>query len=210
MEPSRTRQSRSAGTTGRRPAAVRRGPLRFETFVRARCAELVRFLVINGAATLQGAEVMGAGERLAGRRRGLVDPLSIALRMQRYLVRWRRRGRQDTRALRRLDQALRMTPPTTALRVAPPTTALRTPVPSIEQIAYDLRRLDRLRHLPIVAQSERWLAAVMCAYDQRLALACLALGLTEHLDAVRGVDREIERLRVEAALRDSGMRVRRD
>jgi len=143
------------------------------------------------------AELVG----VTGRRRGLVDRLSTAFRMQTFRVPWRRRGRRDIKALRRLDRVLREASATT-----PPLTA----VPSIEQIAYDLRRLDRQRRRQTVAQSEPWLAAVMRAYDQRLSLACFALGLTEHLDALHGMDREIERLRVETALQESGMRVVRD
>lgn len=142
--------------------------------------------------------------RLAGitcQRRRLVDRLSFALRMHTFRAQWSLRGRRESKALRRLDLALRNPSATT-----PPLTA----VPSIEQLAYDLRRLDRQRRSQTVAQSERWSAAIMRAYDQRLTLACVALGLPEHLDALQGMDRDIERLRVETALRESGMRALRD
>ena len=114
---------------------------------------------------------------------------------------WSRRGRREKTALRRLDLALR-----NPSKTAPPLTT----VPSIEQIAYDLRRLDQQRRSPTVAQSDRWLAAVKHAYDQRLTLACAALGITEHLHALEGMDRDLERLRVESELRDSGIRVSND
>jgi hypothetical protein len=40
----------------RRPAPVERGPLDFETFYRARCRGLIRFLVISEVASLEDAE----------------------------------------------------------------------------------------------------------------------------------------------------------
>ncbi|WP_433306438.1 hypothetical protein ACQP2F_20795 [Actinoplanes sp. CA-030573] len=40
-------------------------------------------------------------------------------------------------------------------------------------------------------------AAVLRAYDARLQLACRHLGVEEHLGPLEGIDRELERLRVE-------------
>jgi hypothetical protein len=136
--------------------------------------------------------------RITGRRSGLLERLSSALRIRTFRAEWRRRGERDTKALRRLDKALHDTSTT-----APPVTA----TPSIEQIAYDLRRLDRQRRSQPTMQSQQWLAAVLHAYDQRLALACHALDLTEHLDGLAGMDKEIERVRVEAVLEDHGIPV---
>ncbi len=80
--------------------------------------------------------------------------------------------------------------------------------PSIEQIAQDLRRLDRQRRVGPTRISQRWLAEVQRAYDERLCLACRCLGLTEHLDPLEGIDRDIERVRVEGQLEAAGLRVR--
>lgn len=82
--------------------------------------------------------------------------------------------------------------------------------PRIEQLAYDLRRLDRMRRNDLTAQSRVWLAAVLTAYDARLRLACRSLGVTEHLHELEGVDRELERLRIEAILEVRGMRLTSD
>jgi hypothetical protein len=113
---------------------------------------------------------------------------------------WIRRGRRDTRELRRLDRIL------TADGHPPLPCALADP--PIEQIAYDLRRLDRQRRTGPTCESERWMAAVLHAYDVRLGLACRCLGLTEHLLSLDGLDRDIERLRVEERLRAAGLALR--
>ncbi|WP_433300022.1 hypothetical protein ACQP2F_01885 [Actinoplanes sp. CA-030573] len=111
-----------------------------------------------------------------------------------------REGRRELRALRRLDRALRSDDPVPSLVVAD--------VPSIEQIAYDLRRLDVQRRSDLIRQSEKWRAAVLRAYDQRLCLACRCLGLSEHLEPLEGMDRELERLRVESELQAAGLALR--
>ncbi|MEU4623503.1 hypothetical protein AB0G04_26460 [Actinoplanes sp. NPDC023801] len=80
--------------------------------------------------------------------------------------------------------------------------------PPIEQLAYDLRRLDRMRRNDLTMQSQVWLTAILTAYDTRLRLACRSLGITEHLQRLDGVDREIERIRIEGALEAVGMRLR--
>jgi hypothetical protein len=113
---------------------------------------------------------------------------------------WTRRGRRDVRALRRLDRALRSDAPVPAL--------VTLDMPSIEQIAYDLRRLDQQRRGGPTQQSEKWQAAVLRAYDQRLCLACQCLGLAEHLEPLEGMDRELERLRVESELQAAGLALR--
>jgi hypothetical protein len=81
--------------------------------------------------------------------------------------------------------------------------------PAIEQIAYDLQRLDHQRRSDLTRSSKVWLAAVQDAYDTRLQIACRRLGVDEHLQPLAGVDREIERLRVESRLEAAGLMLRR-
>lgn len=79
--------------------------------------------------------------------------------------------------------------------------------PTIEWVAADLRRLDRQRH-GLARESEVWHAAVLKAYDNRLGLASRCLGVTEHLEQLQGVDRELERLRIEGELEAAGLQLR--
>ena len=113
---------------------------------------------------------------------------------------WSQRCEQDTPALRDLDCAMRTAD---VLRVA----ADLIP-PPIEQIASDLRRLDRQRRAGPARGSQRWLAGLQRAYDTRLCLACRCLGVPEHLEALEGIDREIERVRVEHRLTAAGLTLR--
>jgi len=76
--------------------------------------------------------------------------------------------------------------------------------PPIEQIAADLRRLSRHR-VGIATRSPVWFTAVQRAYDDRLRLACRSLEIEEFLGELDGVDREIERVRVEGHLIAAGM-----
>jgi hypothetical protein len=110
----------------------------------------------------------------------------------------RLRARRRDRELRRLDRALRTRAPAPGVVGAPPS----------EQIAYDLRRLGHQRSHGPCRESERWRAAVLRAYDQRLCLACRALGVTEHLEPLEGMDRDLERLRVESELQAAGLALR--
>ncbi|WP_433531065.1 hypothetical protein ACQPYA_02770 [Micromonospora sp. CA-263727] len=76
----------------------------------------------------------------------------------------------------------------------------------LEQIAADLRCLRRARvggEGPAVV----WHSSVLDAYDERLRHACRALGLTEHLAELTGMDRELERVRVEGELDAAGLRL---
>lgn len=114
-------------------------------------------------------------------------------------VRQRLRDRRDRRALQRLDRTL----PHQSLPLA----ELDQHQPSIQQIAADLRRLDRQR-LGIATRSKVWHAAVLLAYDDRLRLASRCLGVPEHLDQLDGVDLEIERVRVEGELEAAGLSLR--
>jgi len=82
------------------------------------------------------------------------------------------------------------------------------PAVPIEQLAFDLRRLDRQRRSGPMRSSEVGLAAVLQAYDARLQLACQCLGVAEHLQPLQGVDREIERVRLEVQLEAAGLSFR--
>jgi len=80
--------------------------------------------------------------------------------------------------------------------------------PPIEQIAADLRRLAGT----LASSASSWSAlryeATQHAYDQLLRAACRALVIEEHIDELSGVDREIERVRVEGELQAAGLVVR--
>ncbi|GIE98316.1 hypothetical protein [Paractinoplanes rishiriensis] len=82
------------------------------------------------------------------------------------------------------------------------------PAPSFEQIAYDLRRLGHQRYHGPNRQSVKWQSAVMSAYDLRLSLACQCLGLPEHLGPLEGMDRDLERMRLESQLQAAGLALR--
>lgn len=114
-------------------------------------------------------------------------------------VRDRLRARRERRALHRLDRTLG--------QQSIPLAELDRHQPSIQQIAADLRRLDRQR-LGVATHSKVWHAAVLLAYDDRLRLASRCLGVPEHLDQLDGVDLEIERVRVEGELEAAGLSLR--
>lgn len=78
----------------------------------------------------------------------------------------------------------------------------------IERLAADLRRVHRsLRRLAPDAPELRR-RATRQAYDALLADACRALDVPHRLDETPdGLDREIERLRVEEALRTAGLAI---
>ncbi|MEH1016119.1 hypothetical protein V6U90_23780 [Micromonospora sp. CPCC 206060] len=75
---------------------------------------------------------------------------------------------------------------------------------SIEQIAADLRNLGGHR-VGLRSRAVLWDPAVLQAYDERLRQASRCLGITEHLADLEGVDREIERIRVEGELHAAGL-----
>jgi len=74
--------------------------------------------------------------------------------------------------------------------------------PPLQQIAGDLHRLGTAR-LASPDGTVRY-AAVTRAYDRRLISACRALGVEEHLGDLDELDLELERVRVEGALLQSG------
>jgi hypothetical protein len=113
---------------------------------------------------------------------------------------WCDRPAEETQALHALDRAMQQTDDLPPLDDAP--------APAIDEIAYELRRLDRQRRGGPATESQRWLAAVEQAYDERLCLACRCLGVTEHLRPLEGLDRAIERVRVEGELQAAGLTLR--
>nr|BFE64837.1 hypothetical protein GCM10020063_093630 [Dactylosporangium thailandense] len=79
--------------------------------------------------------------------------------------------------------------------------------PPIEQVAGDLRRLNRLRE-SVAMRSRVWFVAVQEAYDEGLHVACAQLDVEEHLGELSGIDLEVERLRVEGELQRAGLVLR--
>jgi hypothetical protein len=80
--------------------------------------------------------------------------------------------------------------------------------PPIERLAADLRRVHRaLLGFPPGTPAVRR-RATREAYDALLVQACAVLEVDHRLDGLpEGVDREVERLRVEEALRTAGVSV---
>jgi hypothetical protein len=117
----------------------------------------------------------------------------------------RRLGSRERRALRRLDRSLSGRAAPAAL---PRPRPAESPLPCIEQIAAELRRLDRQRRAGPTLESDVWLAEVLRAYDMWLRLACHSLGVTEHLQQLDAIDRDIERVRVEGELQANGLALR--
>ncbi|MFC4856275.1 hypothetical protein [Actinophytocola glycyrrhizae] len=80
--------------------------------------------------------------------------------------------------------------------------------PPIERLAADLRRVHRtLAEFPPGTPAVRR-RATRAAYDALLVQACAAVDVPHRLHCLgEGVDREVERLRVEEALRSAGVRV---
>jgi hypothetical protein len=89
-------------------------------------------------------------------------------------------------------------------RGSAPTGTGGPPIAPIAQVAADLRRLNRLRG-GVATRSAVWFIAVRDAYDDRLGAACHQLQVDHYLDALAGLDLDIERLRVEDALRHAGL-----
>ncbi|MCX2952664.1 hypothetical protein [Lentzea sp. NEAU-D7] len=85
------------------------------------------------------------------------------------------------------------------------------PVPHhrpIERVAADLRRVRRARACFEPGTSAVKKIAARQAFDALLVQACSALEVEHRLGSLpEGVDREIERLRVEERLRDLGLSV---
>jgi hypothetical protein len=112
-----------------------------------------------------------------------------------------RLGRGDRRALRRLDRKI------ARLSTVDRLTDDRR-LPPVEQIAAELRRLDRQRRFGPSTESAKWSAAVANAYDAWLLAACRRLDIREDLTTLAGIDRDIERVRVEGQLETAGLVLR--
>jgi hypothetical protein len=112
-------------------------------------------------------------------------------------------GGETRRHLRRLDRSIHQAP--CIERVA----AAQERLPAIEQIAAELRRLNRQRDGGLSHESEKWLAAVLRAYDLWLWAACRRLDVAEFLTGLDGEDRRIERVRIEGELEAAGLVFRR-
>lgn len=78
----------------------------------------------------------------------------------------------------------------------------------IEDIAANLHRLqhwiDSYSDAQPLPGKATKVAAASLAYDQVLAEACVALEIPQSLADTNGIDREAERLRMQAALRQAG------
>lgn len=99
-------------------------------------------------------------------------------------------------------------PRVSRLRVA----VRRPPAPAprcrpLQEVAADLRRLYPAVHTPVPGTRMAKQRGVVLAYDEHLVVASTALEVTTSLLQLSpgGVDREIERLRVEHALADAGL-----
>jgi hypothetical protein len=112
-----------------------------------------------------------------------------------------RGNRADRQALRRLDRTINQPPAVDRLTI-------ERRLPPVEQIAAELRRLDRQRRHGLSNESEKWSAAVASAYDAWLLAACRRLNISEHLSSLAGIDRDIERVRVEGQLQTAGLILR--
>ncbi|SCG62782.1 hypothetical protein [Micromonospora halophytica] len=113
---------------------------------------------------------------------------------------WRER-RRERRTIARLDRALGPDAFTRDIDLSRLDRPDRRP---LELIAADLRRLGGHR-LAANGRSVVWHGSVIEVYDERLRAACRALGVPEHLGELTGVDREIERVRVEGLLALAGL-----
>jgi hypothetical protein len=158
------------------------------------------------AGRASGGQGQGKGrERGRGRRREDQGqggrPLSAIRRVTRAIGRRFLRGRLGNRWLMaRLAMSVRVG---RKLEHSEPTS------PPIQQVAADLRRLNRQR-LSIAMRSRVWFQAVQHAYDDRLGVACQQLGIEQHLDELTGMDLDLERIRVEGLLEEAGLAFRDD
>jgi len=83
------------------------------------------------------------------------------------------------------------------------------PRPPVERLAADLRRLSAAAREVPRGMSHARRKGLLLAYDDALVAACRALDVPQSLDALpAGLDRDLERLRVEAALESAGLRFR--
>lgn len=126
--------------------------------------------------------------------------LAAALRAPRAEIRraWACTRRRHTRVLCHLDRDL-------PRRIALPAPRRE---PTVEELAADLCRLHRRRGDRRFTGSAVLRAAVLRAYDTRLVLVSRRLGVPEHLTGLTGLDRDLERVRLEEELHSVGLRLR--
>lgn len=115
-------------------------------------------------------------------------------------ARWRSRQR-ERRIIARLDRAVEADALTRNIDLSRMDRPDRQP---LEQLATELRRL-RGHQVGGSGRARVWHEATLASYDNRLRLACAALGIRQHLDELAGVDRELERVRVEGLLHRAGL-----
>ncbi|MEU6075930.1 hypothetical protein [Micromonospora sp. NPDC047074] len=113
---------------------------------------------------------------------------------------WRER-RQERRTIVQLDRAVEADTLTRDIDLSALDRPDRRP---LEELAADLRRL-RVQRVGFDGRQPVWHGTVLQAYDDRLRRACQALGITEHLTELEGIDRELERVRVEGVLHAAGL-----
>jgi hypothetical protein len=118
---------------------------------------------------------------------------AVVRRCRRRRIADRSLSRRERRGLARLDRSF-----------GPLEEPAPAPDPPIEKLASDIRRLRRQR-AGIAQRSPMWRAAVEDAYDDRITLACKCLDIDAHLAELTGVDREIERVRLEGELEAAGL-----
>lgn len=113
----------------------------------------------------------------------------------------RRVRRRERRTIARLDRAVEADSLTRDIDLREFDRPDRQP---LERIAADLWRLRR-HSIGGGGRPTVWPLILIQAYDDRLRTACRCLGITEHLGELEGVDREIERVRVEGELHAAGL-----
>ncbi len=113
---------------------------------------------------------------------------------------WRER-RRERRTIAGLDQAVGADALTRGIDL---TEFDRVGRRSLQEIAADLHLFAGHRISP-GGRAMIWHAGILDAYDEHLRAACRCLGLTEHLGELAGVDRQIERVRVEGTLHAAGL-----
>jgi hypothetical protein len=106
----------------------------------------------------------------------------------------------------RASELLRVLPVPRVIAARPEPATEPQSWPPFEQVTRDLRRL-RADRVASGHRDEPLHSAIDEAYDVRLSDACRALGIVEHLSDLSGMDREIERLRVEGELIAAGVRL---